>query len=105
MASNGSAESVDLRREFGEIDIYLFDQLLRGRFDRRRRVLDAGCGSGRNLPFFLRRGFDVRAVDADPAAIRAVRDLVAALRPALPSDQIHCGQLDAIPWEDGSTDA
>ena len=105
MSSSGSAESVDLRREFGEIDIYLFDQLLRGRFDRRRRVLDAGCGAGRNLPFFLRRGFDVRAVDADVAAIGAVRELVAALRPALPPDQIHCGPLDAMPWDDGSTDA
>ncbi len=105
MPSSGSAESVDLRREFGEIDIYLFDQLLRGRFDRRRRVLDAGCGAGRNLPFFLRRGFDVRAVDADPAAIGAVRELVAALRPALPPDQIHCGPLDAMPWKDGSIDA
>ena len=38
-----------LHPEFGGIDIYLFDQLQRGRFDQRRRVLDAGCGGGRNL--------------------------------------------------------
>jgi tellurite methyltransferase len=63
-----SAVSDELRREFGEIDIYLFDQLLRGRFDRRPRVLDAGCGAGRNLPYFLRRGFDVWAVDAEASA-------------------------------------
>ena len=105
MAPNRSAESVELRAEFGEIDIYLFDQLLRGRFDRRRRVLDAGCGAGRNLPFFLRHRFDVRAVDADPAAIRVVRELVAALNRELPPDRVHCGSLDALPWEDGSTDA
>jgi tellurite methyltransferase len=105
MASNGVAGSADLRAEFGEIDIYLFDQLLRGRFDRRRRVLDAGCGAGRNLPFFLRHGFDVQAVDADPAAIALVRELVAALHPALPPAQIHCGSLDALPWDDGSIDA
>jgi SAM-dependent methyltransferase len=91
--------------EFGEIDIYLFDQLLRGRFDRRQRVLDAGCGTGRNLPYFLRRRFDVRAVDADPSAIRMVRQLAASLHPALPPEQIHCGSLDSLPWEDGSTDA
>jgi SAM-dependent methyltransferase len=105
MVANGSAESAALRAEFGEIDIYLFDQLLRGRFDRRRRVLDAGCGRGRNLPFFLRHRFDVRAVDADPEAIRLVREIVAALHPALPTVQIHCGPLDALPWDDGSTDA
>ena len=49
--------SAELRSWFGEIDIYLFDQILRGRFDERPRVLDAGCGDGRNLPLFLRRGF------------------------------------------------
>ena len=51
--------SSELQAEFGAIDIYLFDQLLKGSFDDRRRLLDAGCGSGRNLPYFLQRGFDV----------------------------------------------
>jgi len=97
--------SAELRKEFGEIDIYLFDQLLRGRFDRRRRVFDAGCGDGRNLSYFLRRGFDVRALDADAAAIRSVRRLAAALHPALPPSQIQHGSLDSVPWADHSTDA
>jgi tellurite methyltransferase len=105
MPSDVPAVSADLRMEFGEIDIYLFDQLLRGRFDQRRRILDAGCGGGRNLPYFLRRRFDVKAVDANASAIRAVRELVAALHPAVPASQIHCGPLDSLPWEDASTDA
>jgi tellurite methyltransferase len=105
MTSDRSVVSAELRTEFGEIDIYLFDQLLRGRFDRRRRVLDAGCGAGRNLPFFLRRRFDVRAVDADPSAIHSVRQLAASLHPALPPGQIVCGSIVSLPWEDGSTDA
>lgn len=97
--------STELRIEFGEIDIYLFDQLLRGRFDRRRRVFDAGCGEGRNLSYFLRHGFDVRALDADAAAIRSVRQLVASLNPKLPPEQIQHGSLDSLPWENHSTDA
>jgi SAM-dependent methyltransferase len=96
--------SADLQHQFGEIDIYLFDQLLRGRFDRRRRVLDAGCGVGRNLPFLLRNGFDVHAVDADATAIRSVRQLVAALNPAIPPDHIRHGLLESLPWEDGFAD-
>jgi SAM-dependent methyltransferase len=103
--SDTLATSAELRREFGEIDIYLFDQLLRGRFDRRRRVLDAGCGHGRNLPYFLRHGFDVRAVDSDAVAIDAVRHLAASLNPALPPEQIHCGPLHSLPWDDESIDA
>ena len=105
MASGAPGTSARLRTEFGEIDIYLFDQLLRGRFDGRHRVLDAGCGAGRNLSYFLRHGFDVRAVDADASAIRSVRQLVAALHPTLPPDHIHCGSLVSLPWEDGSSDA
>ena len=101
----GAAASAILRDQFGEIDIYLFDQLLRGRFDRRRRILDAGCGSGRNLLFFLRHGYDVRAVDADPAAVRAVRQLAAALNPAIAPDRIQHAAVESLPLEDGSVDA
>jgi SAM-dependent methyltransferase len=105
MPSDVSHVSAELETEFGGIDIYLFDQLLRGRFDRRPRVVDAGCGTGRNLRYFLRRGFDVRAVDADAMAVSAVRQLAASLNPAFPLDQIHCGSLDSLPWKDGSADA
>src|SRR5262245_11379952 len=97
--------SADLRAQFGEIDIYLFDQVLRGRFDGRRRVLDAGCGAGRNLPYLLARGFDVFAIDEDPAAIAATKKLAAALAPKLPLDNIRQGALHVLPWPDGRMDA
>ena len=74
-----------LEDQFGAIDIYLFDQLLRGRITARDRVLDAGCGFGRNLVHLLRIGADVHGVDADPDAIAAVRRLAAELQPRLPA--------------------
>ena len=97
--------SAELRSWFGEIDIYLFDQILRGRFDERPRVLDAGCGDGRNLPLFLRRGFTCYGIDSDALAINRVRELAARLAPGLPADNIRVGQIDALPWDDGSMDA
>jgi SAM-dependent methyltransferase len=97
--------SAALGNEFGDIDIYLFDQLLRGRFDGRRRVLDAGCGSGRNLPYFLRHGYEVFAIDEDPAAVGATKKLAAALAPTLPLDNIRQGALHVLPWPDGRMDA
>jgi SAM-dependent methyltransferase len=97
--------STAVRVEFGDIDIYLFDQILRGRFDHRRRILDAGCGSGRNLPFFLKHGFDVCAVDADHAAVEAVRRLAASLHVHLPADNFHTRPLDQLPWTDAGFDA
>jgi tellurite methyltransferase len=97
--------SAELRAQFGEIDIYLFDQLSRGRFDRRQRILDAGCGGGRNLPFFLAQGFDVRVSDIEPGAIDVVRVLARERGVLLPQDRLHCGSLEALPWDDGAVDA
>ena len=88
--------SKQLQDQFGEIDIYLFDQLLRGRLDARRRILDAGCGSGRNLPYFVAHGFQVAAIDREAAAVHAIRPLVPG---------VVQGELDALPWQDGAFDA
>jgi SAM-dependent methyltransferase len=99
------APSAALRAQFGDIDIYLFDQVLRGRFDARRRVLDAGCGAGRNLPYFLARGFEIYAIDEDPAGVAATRALAARLAPMLPRENIRQGALHALPWADGRMDA
>ena len=65
----------DLGALFGSIDIYLFDQLLRGRIVPGMRVFDAGCGRGRNLVFFLREGYEVRALDPEPGAVEEARDM------------------------------
>jgi tellurite methyltransferase len=97
--------SVEARSLFGEIDIYLFDQLLKGRFDRRRRVLDAGCGDGRNLVYFLRRGYECFALDRSREAVNRVRMLAAELAPALPIANFQEGELDHLPWEDATMDA
>lgn len=97
--------SSQLQDEFGAIDIYLFDQLLKGQFDDRRAVLDAGCGNGRNLPYFLQNGFTVYGIDSDPAAIGHVRRLAAKLAPALPASQFVHGDLCNLPWRDRTMDA
>ena len=67
--------------DFGNIDVYVFDQLLRGRIGPGHRVLDAGCGGGRNLVYLLRHGYDVCGNDADPHAIAQVMALAASLAP------------------------
>lgn len=50
-------------------DIYLIDQILKGRFDNTKRVLDVGCGTGRNLPYFLHGDFEVFGIDSDEKQI------------------------------------
>jgi tellurite methyltransferase len=96
---------VNLQEQFGGIDVYLFDQLLKGRLDPSMRVLDAGCGSGRNLPYFLREGFDVCGVDVSPAAIAQARSLTRTLAPHLPEENFRQEPVEKMSFEDASFDA
>jgi SAM-dependent methyltransferase len=95
----------ELRSQFGDIDIYLFDQILRGRFDARSRILDAGCGEGRNLIYFLRHGFTCFGVDEDPTAIQLMRHRASRLAPTLPPENFAVASIDRLPHADGSMDA
>ena len=95
---------MDLQATFGGIDIYLFDQLLRGRIRPSHRIMDAGCGGGRNLVYFLRHGFHVSALDASEAAIADVRGLAGALAPSLPADNFRAEPLEASTFPDACAD-
>ena len=94
----------DLRQQFGPIDIYLFDQLLRGRIAPGMRILDAGCGSGRNLVYFLREGYEVFGADADPQMVAGVRHLAASLAPQLPEDNFRAETVEALSFPDAFAD-
>jgi tellurite methyltransferase len=93
-----------LRNDFGDIDIYLFDQLLRGRIAPGMRVLDAGCGTGRNLVYLLKHGYQVAACDCDPAALATVRALAARLAPHLPFDSFRLEPIEHMSFPDASAD-
>ena len=89
-----------LQEQFGEIDIYLFDQLLRGRILPGMRIVDAGCGAGRNLVYLLRAGYEVYGADASAQAIAAVRKMAAELAPALPPENFHVESVEAMSFPD-----
>jgi len=94
----------DLDLQFGQIDIYLFDQLLRGRLQPGMRVLDAGCGSGRNLVYLLRSGYEVFGADSDVEAIEAVRVLAATLAPQLPGANFRAEAVEEMSFPDAFAD-
>ena len=96
--------SIDLQEWFGGIDIYLFDQLLKGRMVPGMRLLDAGCGSGRNLVYFLRSGYEVFAIDESEPAIERLRQLAARLAPHLPTENFKTGPVETMRFEDTEFD-
>jgi tellurite methyltransferase len=95
---------MNLPQQFGNIDIYLFDQLLKGRISPGQRVLDAGCGNGRNLVYLLQNGFDICAVDYSPDAIARVRELALQFAPDLPASNFRVENIESLSFENDSFD-
>jgi SAM-dependent methyltransferase len=93
-----------VQEEFGQIDIYVFDQILRGNIGGGMRVLDAGCGYGRNLVYLLRAGAEVFALDASAEGVGHVRELARELQPGLPDENFRVGAIEKMPFADGFAD-
>jgi tellurite methyltransferase len=94
-----------LLADFGNIDIYLFDQLLKGRFGECKRIIDVGCGGGRNIVYLLKNGFDVYGVDQNTQAIEQVRLLAKKLSPnSVPEQQFVVSAVEDMPFADACFD-
>ena len=93
-----------VQEQFGPIDIYVFDQILRGNIGTGMRVLDAGCGYGRNLVHLLREGCEVFALDQNAEGVEHVRQLSASLHTGLPAENFRVGVIEKMPWPDGFAD-
>lgn len=93
-----------LQQQFGNIDIYLFDQLLKGRIDTSKRILDAGCGGGRNLIYLLQQGYDIHAVDQNPSAVGQAIQLAARYAPELPESNFQQSTIEDLNYPDQTFD-
>jgi SAM-dependent methyltransferase len=98
------AEATNVQDQFGQIDIYVFDQILRGNIASGMRVLDAGCGYGRNLVHLLREGCEIFAIDANPEGVAHVRALAAELAPNLPATNFRVGPIEKMDFPDDFAD-
>jgi SAM-dependent methyltransferase len=96
--------TLSVQEQFGQIDIYVFDQILRGNIAPGMRVLDAGCGYGRNLVHLLREGCEVFALDQDAEGVDHVRKLSASLGTGLPPENFRVGPIERMPFADGFAD-
>ena len=96
--------ALNVQEEFGQIDIYVFDQILRGNITPGMRVLDAGCGYGRNLVHLLREGCEIFALDANCEGVEHVRQLSASLETGLPAENFRVGLIERMPFPDSFAD-
>lgn len=93
-----------LAQLLGNIDIYWLDQILKGRLQPDMRILDAGCGSGRNIEYLLRVGFEVVGIDQSQEAIEYLHNKLSEVLPQVPLSQFEVGEVSQMPYKDHSFD-
>ncbi|WP_299821273.1 class I SAM-dependent methyltransferase [uncultured Pontibacter sp.] len=93
-----------LAAHFANIDIYLFDQLLKGRIAKGMKLLDAGCGGGRNIQYLMQAGVKVYGADTSEKAIEDVKRMAAALALTLSAKNFVVADLEKLPFADAAFD-
>lgn len=94
-----------LNHLLGNIDIYLLDQILKARFDHDFKILDAGCGEGRNLIYFLRNDYQVWGVDKNNDSIQMLKYLAKSIKKEYPLDRFMSCKVENMPYADFKFDA
>lgn len=99
-AQRQNSKPMNIKEYFGDIDIYLFDQILKNRFAPNSRILDAGCGGGRNLVYFMREGYEVFGIDQNENAVEYCRNLAKTIAPYLPEHNFNLATVEKLPFPD-----
>jgi len=89
----------ELNHLLGNIDIYLLDQILKGRFEQSFKILDAGCGEGRNLIYFIRNGYQVYGIDKNEDSIQMLKHIVGSVNNSYPADRFIVGNVEKLPYQ------
>lgn len=92
--------SNNLKSIIGETDIYLLDQIMKGRYKQEHIILDAGCGDGRNMHWFLQNNFEIYAIDINAALI----DQLKAANPTLAPGRLKAVAVEKTPFPDNHFD-
>lgn len=100
-----TASIKELNHLLGNIDIYLLDQILKGRFEKNFKILDAGCGEGRNLIYFVRNGYQVFGTDKNEDSVRMQKHVVNSVNKDYPLDRFMVGDIEKMPFKTHEFDA
>lgn len=88
----------DLNHLLGNIDIYLLNQILKSRFEKHFKILDAGCGKGRNLIYFVRNDYRVYGIDKNSNSIQMLKHLIKSINKTYPLDRFTVGNVETMPF-------
>lgn len=87
-----------LNKELGNADLLLIDQILKGRFQPDARILDAGCGEGRNMVYFVNNHFPVYGLDQNPEMVTMARLIARSINKNYTVENIIQGTIEKNPF-------
>jgi ubiquinone/menaquinone biosynthesis C-methylase UbiE len=69
---------------------------------RKGKILDVGCGNGRNLLHFAKLGFDAYGVDFSSEMIKQAENLFKKNEISIKKNHLIVADMTSLPFEDGS---
>ncbi|MDN4165499.1 class I SAM-dependent methyltransferase [Cytophagales bacterium LB-30] len=94
-----------LQGALAHTDVYLIDQILKGRFQPSMKLLDAGSGEGRNLHWFIKNGYTIYGIDRHSEALHYARLAAKSLNPTFQTDYFQEMGLEKILFPHQAFDA
>lgn len=94
------SDKTSLNVLLGQTDIYLLDQIMKGRYNENEKILDAGCGEGRNMYWFLQNDFAIYGTDINETAIAQLK----SANPDLPAERLQIAAVEKSPFTDNYFD-
>ncbi len=88
--------TTSLKNLLGQTDIYLLDQIMKGRYNATDKILDAGCGEGRNMHWFLQNDFAIYGTDINEAASAQLK----SANPDLAAERLQVAAVEKLPFGD-----
>jgi 2-polyprenyl-3-methyl-5-hydroxy-6-metoxy-1,4-benzoquinol methylase len=94
-----------LNSALGNADLILVDQILKNRFHKQMRILDAGCGEGRNMVYFIKNDFRIYGIDANADAVKLAKLYCRSLSNTFEVENIQNFTIEQNPFPDHFFDA
>jgi len=88
-----------LKENIKDVDIYILDQVLKDRYQPGAKILDAGCGNGRNLKWFYQAGFEIYGIDPNMERLKQCKELY-----QLQQENFIQGTVEEMPYESNNFD-
>ena len=89
----------ELKEELQNIDIYLLDQILKGRYEPHHQILDAGCGGGRNLFWLAKNNYDIYGMDKKKEALDSLLHSAKQLNIPIDPSRLSVGEIHSMEYD------